>query len=97
MIHPRVNIGRKGFQSTLAEFRQYDNVWKSLGGSQVNFLANPRPEVALGLPSENPSGGLHSTPRAYIENSRDRPRAQIHLATPYAFPHIFILSKFRKS
>ena len=34
---PRVNIGRKRFQSTLAEFRQNDNLWKSLGGSQVNL------------------------------------------------------------
>ena len=30
---PRDNIGRKSFQSTLAEFRQNDNLWKNLGSS----------------------------------------------------------------
>ena len=45
-------------------------------------------DVALGLLSENPLGGLQSTPRAKIEFSRDRPRAQIHLATPSAGPQI---------
>ena len=43
--------------------------------------------VALGLPSENPSGGLQSSPRAQIEFSPDRPRAQIQMAT-WAFPQI---------
>ena len=32
-----LQVGRNGFQSTLAEFRQNDNLWKSLGGSQVNL------------------------------------------------------------
>ena len=31
---PRVNIGKKSFQPTLSEFRQSDNLWKSLGGLQ---------------------------------------------------------------
>ena len=50
--------------------------------------------MALGLLSENPSGGLQSTPRAKIEFSRDRPRAQIHLATPSACPQIFPLCHY---
>ena len=54
-------------------------------------------DVAEGWPEENPKGGLQSTPRAQIEFSRDRPRAQIHLATPEAFPQIVILSKSRRS
>ena len=37
MLRPRVNIGRKDFQSTFAEFRKNDNLWKGLGGSQVNL------------------------------------------------------------
>ena len=45
-------------------------------------------DVALGLLSENPPGGLQSTPREKIEFSRDRPRVQIHLATPSACPQI---------
>ena len=32
MRRPRVNIGRKGFQFTLEEFRKIDYLWKSLGG-----------------------------------------------------------------
>ena len=39
----RINIGRKSFQSTLAEFRQNDNLWKSLGGSQVNLCPQAVP------------------------------------------------------
>ena len=54
-------------------------------------------DVALCLLSENPLSGLQSNPRAQIEYSRDRPRAQIHLATPKAFPQIAILSKSCKS
>ena len=76
----------------------------------VYLLCTPRPvastfflaeglaeDVAEGLPEENPKGGLQSTPRAQIEFSRDRPRAQIHMATLEAFPQIVILSKSQKS
>ena len=40
---PRVNISRKSFQSTLVEFRQNDNLWKSLGGNQVNLCPRAVP------------------------------------------------------
>ena len=45
-------------------------------------------DVAKGLPEENFKGGLQSTLKAHIEFSRNRPRAQIHLATPSACPQI---------
>ena len=32
-------LRRKAFQSTLAELRQNDNLWNSLGGSQVNLCS----------------------------------------------------------
>jgi len=43
-------------------------------------------DVAEGLPEKNLKGGLQSTLKAQIEFSRDRPRAQIHLATSEALP-----------
>ena len=62
------------------------------------FLAEGLAEdVAEALPEENPKGCLQCTPRVQVEFSRDRPRAQIHLATPEAFPQIVILSKSRRS
>ena len=57
--------------------------------------------LAEGLTEEIPRGAfnlaLQFSPRAQIDYSRDRPRAQIHLATPEAFPQIVILSKFPNS
>ena len=60
-------------------------------GQKTRGAAGPKglaEDVAEGLPEENLKGGLQSTLKAQIEFSRDRPRAQIHLATPSACPQI---------
>ena len=66
------------------------SVEKPRGYSQVNLCPRAVPrELNLARGAAGPEGK--------IEYSRDRPRAQIHLATPEAFPQIVILFKSRKS